>query len=115
MIIYIAFSQQTHKLYAKILCKKFRHCAPVLCLKNKYVLYQFVQYKKIVPITLKYRDIKILEKYGWIFIKINNNTCSNNITNNHSLTCVQFTKSVCGIKNKSIQTPDALLKHLKKY
>ena len=110
--MYIAFSSQTHKLYAKILCRHFRHCAPILCYKNKYVMYQFVQPKKIIPIVLKYRDINILKTYGWYFVRYNSNK---SVVKKHlALTCVQFTKSICGIKNKSIQTPDALLKYLMK-
>lgn len=114
MIMYIAFSSKTHKLYAKILCKKFRHCAPVLCLKNKCVMYQFICPRKIVPISLTYRDINILKTYGWVFIKYKKTNIINDIINSNSLTCVQFTKLVCGIKNKSIQTPDALFNHLMK-
>jgi hypothetical protein len=112
MIMYIAFSSKTHKLYAKILCKKFRHCAPVLCYKNKCVMYQFICPRKTVPISLTYRDINILKRYGWVFIKFNGKLITDNIKYNNSLTCVQFTKSFCGIKNKSIQTPDALFKYL---
>jgi len=112
MILYIGFSTKTHKIYAKILCKKYRHCAPVLFYKNKCVIYQFVTPKKIVPITIKHRDINILKQYGWVFIKFNGKFIYKRATNNHALTCVQFTKSVCDIKNKAIQRPDALLKYI---
>ena len=111
-MIYIAFSSKTHKLYAKILCKKFRHCAPVLILKNKYIIYQFIHARKIVPITIKHRDINILTMHGWVFIKFDGKIITDKVIHNHALTCVQFTKLVCGIKNKTIQTPDALLKYL---
>lgn len=109
MELYIGFSTRTHKIYAKMFCKKFRHCAPVLFYKNKCVIYQFVKQNKIVPITIKHRDIKILQQYGWVFIKYNNKFI---LTNTHALTCVQFTKASCGIKNKAIQRPDALFKYI---
>lgn len=109
---YIGFSTQTHKIYAKILCKKFRHCAPIIIYKDKCVLYQFICPKNIVPIIIKRRDLRILEHYGWIFVKYNNKFNYKHILNNHALTCVQFTKSVCNVNKRRIQTPDALLKYL---
>ncbi len=112
MIIYIGFSKNTHKLYAKILCKNFRHCAPVIINKKDVILYQFVNRKKIVPIQLKLRDINILAKYGWKFIKFKTKSFTPKTIKNKSLTCVQFTKNVCGIKNIFIQTPDQLFKFL---
>jgi len=111
---YIGFSQKTHKLYAKILCKKFRHCAPVIVYKNKCVIYQFVRSGHIKPINIKPRDLGILERHGWVFIKYNKPFNREHIADNHAITCVQFTKSICKIKARTIQTPDALLKHINK-
>ena len=112
MIIYIGFSKITHKLYAKILCKKFRHCAPIIINKKNITLYQFVNRKKIVQIQLKLRDIKILERYDWKFIKYKAKNPPLKTIKNKSLTCVQFTKKVCGIQKIFIQTPDQLFKFL---
>ena len=106
MITYIAFSKTSHKLYARILCRRFRHCAPVIKTKTGFILYQFVNRKNIVPIRLKSRDIKILEHNGWIFIK--HKTSAARIHIKKSLTCVQFTKQVLGITGIFIQTPDQL-------
>ena len=106
MITYIAFSKTSHKLYARILCRHFRHCAPVTENNNIFILYQFVNRKNIVPIQLKSRDIKILKRNGWQFIKYKNNAMPIHIKK--SLTCVQFTKKVLKISKIFIQTPDQL-------
>ncbi len=111
-MIYIGFSTQSHKLYARILCKNYRHCAPVLIMRNKCILYQFVRYGKIVPIYIRHRDINILKHFGWIFIKYDTTISKKNLLQSHAMTCVQFTKRASGIKNITIQTPDALLKHI---
>ena len=113
MIIYIGFSPKTHKILAHIICKNFKHCAPVIIIKNKCKLYQFTNRKNINIITLKRRDIKILEQYGWQFVKYKIKSVPQNALNIRALTCVQFTKKFCGIKKISIQTPDSFLKFVK--
>ena len=113
MIIYIGFSTKTHKILARIICKNFKHCAPVIITKNKCKIYQFTKTNKITIINVKKRDIKILEKYGWQFIRYNTKSVPQNALHIHALTCVQFTKKFCCIKKIAIQTPDALLKYLK--
>ena len=110
-MIYIGFSPRTHKLYARILCKRFKHCAPLVVQRNKIYLYQFVNKNNINIISLKKRDLLILEKYGWVFIKYNgifNQDCVR-----PALTCVQFTKQSCNINNHKIITPYDLFKYLK--
>lgn len=111
-MLYIGFSKKSHKLSAKILCKKYRHCAPVLITKEKCIIYQFVSYKKIVPIYIRPYDINTLKHFGWIFIKYNTKFDHRRVLNSKAFTCVQFTKHVLNIKNIMIQTPDALLKYL---
>lgn len=112
MIIYIGFSKKTHKTLTRVVCRNFKHCAPVVIKKNKYKLYQFTNRKNINIIEMKKRDIKILEKYDWQFIKYNIKSVPQNALNIRALTCVQFTKRFCGIEKITIQTPDALLKYL---
>ena len=114
MIVYIGFSTKTHKILARIFCYHFKHCAPVVIKKNKYEIYQFTKTNKIKIIPIKKRDIKILEQYGWQFVKYNIESITQNALNIRVITCVQFTKKFCGIKKISIQTPDELLKYLKK-
>ena len=114
MIIYIGFSRRTHKLSGRILCRDFKHCAPVVITKHGYNIYQFTKYNQITIIRIKKRDITILEKYGWRFVKYNLQTFPKNAVHIHALTCVMFTKKFCGIKRANIQTPDALLKYVSK-
>lgn len=111
-MLYIGFSTQSHKISAKLFCKKYRHCAPLYVGQKKCILYQFVSSKQITPILIKHRDIQILSKHSWIFVKYKCTTNLKCALTAKNLTCVQFTKCVCGIKNKSIQTPDALFKYI---
>lgn len=113
-MIYIAFSTQSHKLFAKIFCRKFRHCAPVIQTQNKFILYQFIKHNNIAKITLSMRDIKILSVHGWKFIKYNAKFDRTRTKDKKSITCVQFTKNTCGIKNIFIQRPDTLFKYTNK-
>ena len=113
IMIYIGFSTRSHKILAKIFCKKYRHCGPILVINGKYVLYQFVKHRKIIPIVLRYKDIKILKQFGWFFIKYETGKIKHEkIMTSNAITCVQFTKRVLNIKKIAIQTPDALLKYL---
>lgn len=112
MIIYIGFSTKTHKIFARIFCRHFKHCAPVVITKNKCEIYQFTRVNNINVIPIKKRDIKILTAHGWRFVKYNIKYIPRNAIHIHALSCVQFTKKFCGIKKATIQTPDSLLKHL---
>jgi len=111
-MLYIGFSNYSSKRYANMLCKKYKHCAPVIINKKEVIIYQFVHMNKVVKIIVQKNDIKKLELHGWTFVKC----CSRPRTKLalHCLTCVQFTKSMCGIKNVTIQTPLALFNYLNK-
>lgn len=113
MILYIGFSLTSHKLHAHILCRTYKHCAPVIVIHNKAIIYQFINPKNIVPIQIRKQDLERLKSFGWIFIKYKSNIIQKDILKIHAMTCVQFTKQVCHIKNIYIQTPDALLRYLK--
>ena len=112
-MIYIGFSEKTHKLYAKLLCHKYKHCAPVIVVGKRAVIYQFVNTKKIVAISIRKQDLERLKLFGWIFTKYDSKIFCKDILKIRTLTCVQFTKRVCNINKKTIQTPDALFKYLK--
>lgn len=116
-MIYIAFSKQTHKLFAKIFCRNFRHCAPMIKTKDKFILYQFIDRNHIAKIKLSKRDLQILVKHGWEFIQYGNKNAPQHAKGIKptSLTCIQFTKRICGIKNIFIQRPDDLYKYVKKH
>jgi hypothetical protein len=109
-MLYIGFSNYSNKPHAKLLCKEYKHCAPIVINGDTAVIYQFVRINKIVKITVQKKDLKMLRRHGWKFIKYPIDTKC--IPYCIYLTCVQFTKSVCGIKNIKIQTPLALFKYL---
>ena len=111
-MMYIGFSTQTHKLHACILCKKLKHCAPIITDGDRYYLYQFVSPKKIVVLQLKKRDLNILQKHSWFFIKYEHKPDINCLKKQTFLTCVEFTKHVCKIKHRNIITPYDLFKYL---
>jgi hypothetical protein len=111
-MIYIGFSTKSHKLYARIICRHFRHTAPVVIIDDKCIIYQFIKPKTISLIAVKYKDLKILEQFGWKFVQYNKQFNIQHALKTHPITCVQFTKRAFGIKNITIQTPDGLLKYL---
>lgn len=111
-MMYIGFSKQTYKVLARILCKQYRHCAPLIFKGNQGIMYQFVARKKIVLIKIRKQDMVILKHFGWLFIPCNKQNLNKPVLTSRALTCVQFTKQVIGIKNIKIQTPDVLLKYL---
>lgn len=111
-MIYIGFSIKSHKILAKIFCKNFKHCAPVVINGNKCYLYQFVSRNNVTKIILKRRDLHILEQYGWIFIKYSAKNAPQRANKIKAITCVQFTKNFCRIAQKRILTPDDLFSFL---
>jgi len=110
-MLYIGFSDYSNKFYAKMFCKKYKHCAPIIVNKNNVEIYQFVHLNKIVKIVIQKSDLKLFKRHGWIFIKYPP-VPQKEIPMRRCLTCVQFTKAVCEIKDKRIQTPLALFKYL---
>lgn len=109
-MLYIGFSNYSHKIHARLFCKKYKHCAPIIVTKDSVAIYQFVCMNKIVKIDIQKNDLQILEKHGWKLVKCPRDTGNINIS--CGLTCVQFTKNFCGIKNIWIQTPLALFRYL---
>ncbi len=111
-MIYIGFSKRTHKLYAKILCKRFKHCAPVVIHGQKCYLYQFVNRNNIVKIELNKRDLTVLKHYGWIFVKYSAKNAPQCPEKIKAITCVQFTKRFCHIQKKCVLTPYDLFRFI---
>lgn len=109
-MLYIGFSIYSHKIHSQIFCNKYKHCAPIVIHGDNVTIYQFVHIGKIAEINIQKNDLKVLKKHGWKFVKYPKKISSINTI--RGLTCVQFTKHACGIKNIKIQTPDALLKYL---
>ena len=112
-MIIIAFAPRTSKLLPRILCRRFKHTAPIIVQKNKLVMYQFVSRTQIAKIPLQMRDIKILGMYGWDFITLHIRP-QNAPKNTHARTCVQMTKHIIGLRAPFIQTPYALYKKIRR-
>jgi hypothetical protein len=110
-MLYIGFSIYSHKIHSQIFCHKYKHCAPVVIKGDQAIIYQFVHVNKIKEIIINKKDLNILKQHGWKFIKYHDQIQF--VNKIRCLTCVQFTKQVCGIKNIKIQTPDALLRYIK--
>jgi len=111
-MLYIGFSNYSHKIHARLFCREIKHCAPIIVDGDTVIIYQFVRINKIVKIFIKRTDLKKLKKHGWQIIKYSNDDHIQ--LNRFCLTCVQFTKYACGIKDIRIQTPMGLLKYLNK-
>lgn len=111
-MIIIAFSDKTSKILPRFFCKKFLHVAPILINNDKVCMYQFVSKNNIRKVSLKMRDIRVLNMNGWKFIYLPQMP-QYDFHNMRAITCVQFTKNVIGIKNWRIQTPYGLYKYLK--
>ena len=111
-MIIIAFSENTSKVLPRILCRRFRHCAPIICNRNNLIMYQFVCRNKIEQIALRTRDIAILRAHGWHFIYIPTDIQLNPDYLLHAYSCVDLSKRAIGIKSVFIQTPYALYKYL---
>lgn len=112
MITYIGFSTKTHKILARIICHKYKHCAPIKSSNNNVTIYQFIKPHKIIAIPIKKRDLDILEHHGWKFVRYKAKIDPRSALKIRAITCVQFTKRALGIKKTAIQTPDDLLKYI---
>jgi hypothetical protein len=112
-MIIIAFSCKTSKLIPKILCRKYKHVAPIAVYKDKMVLYQFIRQNIVVKIHLRMSDISRLQMYGWKFIYLTGDI-PDTFNTKKCKTCVQITKRAICIKNWKIQTPNSLYKYLQR-
>lgn len=111
----IGFTRNTSKIISKLLCRNFRHCAVVKAqsTNSKKQLFIFMHKVKggIHILEVSKRDLKLLEKHGWVFIDIDSN---HNLLPAHFIGCVGFVKGALGIRNPFIWTPDQLYRYLTK-
>lgn len=110
-MIIIAFSENTSKILPRILCRHYRHCAPIVCNDKDLIMYQFIKRNRITKIHLHPRDIVILRQHGWAFIYISPVT-NVNLDYVSAYSCVDLSKRALKLKSMFIQTPYALYKHL---
>lgn len=108
----IAFSETTSKILPRILCRRFRHCAPIICNKNDLIMYQFIKRHQITEIHLHARDIRILQAHGWKFIYMSPDITIHDLHCENAYSCVDLSKRALGIHSIFIQTPFALYKYL---
>ena len=111
-MIIIAFSENTSKLLPRILCRRFRHCAPIICNRNNLIMYQFVHRNKIEQICLRTRDIALLRAHGWHFVYLPTDIQIHDHCLLRAYSCVDLSKRAIGMKSLFIQTPLALYKKL---
>ena len=112
IMIIIAFAPNTSKLLPRIICRRFKHVAPIYVKQNKLIMYQFISHNNIAQIPLQMRDLKILARHGWCFVCLAVSPRKTPINNLHAITCVSMVKKIIGIHNIFIQTPYALYKKI---
>lgn len=112
-MIIIAFSTKTSRLIPQIICREYKHCAPIIINPDNMTMtmYQFVRRNHIVQIPLKQRDIKLLGANGWRFIYIPRDITSQ-FDARAAKTCVDLSKRAIGMHAPMIQTPGALYRRL---
>lgn len=114
IMMIIAFSKNTSKILPHMLCRHFRHCAPIICNGHDLIMYQFIKHNHIEQIHIKSRDIAILHAHGWEFIYISPGGPVNKCNLSHVYSCVDLSKRIIGLKSIFIQTPYMLYKHINK-
>lgn len=114
-MIIIAFSGKTSKILPRVLCRRFRHCAPIIPtpdIAGQMIMYQFIRHGKIAQITLNMRDIKILAAHGWQFVYLPGD--APNMATVRAWSCVGLSKHAARIHNRRILTPNGLYRFLTK-
>ena len=112
-MIILAFSNKTSKKIPQIVCRKYKHVAPIIPNDNKLIMYQFVKSGHVEKIQIHARDLKILQTHGWDFVYLDGCCLPHDFDAKAALTCVQMTKQIIKMRNIFIQTPFALYKKLK--
>lgn len=121
-MIIIAFAQRTSKILPKIICRKWRHCAPIVpdvVAGDTLTMYQFVRRGCVAPIALTPRDINILCAHGWRFICVRDAVAENDFAlwaqsgARGCVTCVQLSRRAIGWRGQRWQTPAGLMRELR--
>lgn len=112
----IGFSDNTTKIIPRIFCGAPRHCAPIIQIdKNHFIMFQFVRRGNVAQIALNGRELKLLQSYGWQFIKILHTKYIPPMQIAHrAISCVDLCKRTLNIHAPFILTPKGLLKKLKR-
>ncbi len=112
-MIIVGFTCHTSQKMPHILCRHFKHCAPIIPAPidapKPFIMQQFVRKGTVIQIPINMRDMNLLRLCGWVFVYVAATPQAG-----RGCTCVQFTKSVCGIRHGIVQRPDGLYNLLKK-
>lgn len=112
-MVIIAFSEKTSKIFPRIICRKFKHCAPIIPVGRSMVMYQFTAPGRIAKIDINMHGIRRLRAAGWRFVYM---PCDAPIgfECDGALTCVDLSKRALRIHAPWLLTPDGLYMHLHK-
>ncbi len=110
-MVIIAFAKNTSKLFPRLFCRHFYHCALIVPAGGALMLYQFTRRGHVTKISLRPRDLRVLRAHGWRFIYVTKNV-PYDIDVTQSWTCVDMTKRALGIHAPLIQTPYGLYKYI---
>ena len=112
-MIISAFSKKTSKFLPNLICRRYKHVAPIIPDGKELIMYQFVRPGDIAKIKIQLRDLTILKSHGWDFVYIDGAALPHDYNPYLARTCVDLTKHILCIKNIFIQTPLALYKKIK--
>ena len=113
-MIIIAFSTRTSKIIPRILCRRFKHVAVIIPVRDtarNMIMKQFIKPGRIANISLCPRDIRVLSRNGWRFVYVTGRA-EQNLSGRGCITCVAYAKRALGLRRARIQTPCALYKYL---
>lgn len=110
-MVIIAFSEKTSKLLPRIVCRKFRHCAPIILTQHGMIMYQFTAPGNITKININMDGIRRLRAHGWRFIYIPTDA-PHDFASGKIFSCVGLSKRALRINSAWPQTPDGLFRYL---
>ncbi|MBD5400255.1 hypothetical protein HDR61_00700 [bacterium] len=111
-MVIIAFSDKTSKVIPRIVCHKFKHCAPIIPTGHDMVMYQFTRPGHVTPIKINMSGIRRLRQHGWQFIYVPHDTPPN-FTTRGAISCVDLSKRALGLRAAWIWRPDGLYTYLR--
>lgn len=112
-MIIIGFSEKTSKILPRIICRRFKHCAPIIPMGRDMIMYQFSSPGCITKIQINMHGIRRLQLHGWQFIYLPIDAPAQFDLMN-AFSCVDLSKRAIRMHAPGILTPDALYKHLQK-
>ncbi len=113
-MIIVGFTHKTSKIFPRLFCHRFRHCAPIVIDANgQMILYQFVRRGHVSQIPITPRGLQRLRANGWRFIILSGAPHNEfNRHTNYAPTCVALTRHAIGIHGMRPITPYGLYKQI---